>query len=524
MAAMADSKISQLEGTQALGDGDLITVVQGGQNKKITRSDFLASMGATGSIVQAGDPSGVAVLDKQGAVNAIRTIEAGAGIFADVSSANGITLKHRFQTGNSAGVQVLANAGTQPLIRSLRGLGGVQVTGGGDLIQISYNEAPIATNTIIVNSLADFPEPVAEVIPLGDDTVYLVSNNVDVGANRFQMGANTSIRGNSLFATSLTTSATGYMFTGTDGEAFEIADISVSCAAAELIDAAYTAPSGVSVILSRVSVDAGLGVGRFGNLKTVLINECVFVASQSAINFSGAIDIFSFGTCSLEISDGTAFSLGSAVFGLFIADRAIIASINAAVKVIDGLPDSGNIAATGHGTLNNLTISGAITQSTTVKPSDVRWSFYSNYGLENSQNAASLIMQGNATVTPLAANTPTKIAGTTFTSPTLSRFTATTDGRMTYIGKDAITASISAVLSTAKQGSGVDPYTFYVAKNGAAIASTAVGISADTTANLPVPIIASVPLVTGDYLELFVEAVGHTDGMLVSRVTFGARG
>jgi len=200
---MADSKISQLEGSQAVAAGDLITIVQGGQNKKITQENFLASMGATGTIEQAGDPTGVAVLDKQGATNKIRTIEAGAGIYADVSPANGITLKHRFLTGNSSGVQVLADAGTQPIIRSIRGLGGIQVTGGGDLIQISYNEAPIATNTVVVNALSDFPAPVGDEITLGADTVYLISSNVDVGANRFIMSANSSIRGNSVFATSL---------------------------------------------------------------------------------------------------------------------------------------------------------------------------------------------------------------------------------------------------------------------------------------------------------------------------------
>jgi len=363
------------------------------------------------------------------------------------------------------------------------------------------------------------------VITLGNDTVYLVSNNVDLGANRFQMGANTSIRGSSVFATSLTTTAAGgYMITGADGESFDVTDISLSCAGAEVFDAAYSAFGDCSVILSRLSIDEALSVGRFGNIKNVVLNECVLTASQDAFSFSDQVGVFSLNTCSIEATGGVVFNLGAAVFSLFLADRAIIISGDPLVKIIEGLPSSGNLSASGHGSLSNLTISGVITPSAGVLPSDLQWSFYANYGLPSSENTATLIMQGNATVTALAADTPTKVAGTTYTSPTLSRFTATTDGRMTYTGKDAITASVSAVLSTAKQGSGVDGYVFYIAKNGAVIASSAVGISADTTANLPVPLLAQVPLVTGDYLELFVEAVGHTDGMLVSRVTFTARG
>ena len=48
-----------------------------GTNYKIAYSDFLAGLGVTGTIVQAGDPTGIAVLDIDGTVNKIRNIESG---------------------------------------------------------------------------------------------------------------------------------------------------------------------------------------------------------------------------------------------------------------------------------------------------------------------------------------------------------------------------------------------------------------------------------------------------------------
>ncbi len=57
-----------------------------GTNYKITYTNFLNGLGVTGSITQTGAATGTAVLDIDGSVNKIRSIESGAGILASVSA------------------------------------------------------------------------------------------------------------------------------------------------------------------------------------------------------------------------------------------------------------------------------------------------------------------------------------------------------------------------------------------------------------------------------------------------------
>lgn len=101
--------------------------VSNGVNYKITVADFFAALGVTGTIVQAGAETGTPVLDPQGSVNAVRNLENGPGVKAQVSPENGITLEHNFAQ-DAGGVPILLNAASeQPIFVSLSGGPGVSV-------------------------------------------------------------------------------------------------------------------------------------------------------------------------------------------------------------------------------------------------------------------------------------------------------------------------------------------------------------------------------------------------------------
>jgi hypothetical protein len=115
-----------------------------GTNYKIAYSDFLAGLGVTGTIVQAGAPTGIAVLDIDGTVNKIRNIESGAGILASVSAQNGVEIKHNF-SADSTGAPLLLNVtDATPDIASLVGGTGIQVTSTSNYVTIARTAAPYA--------------------------------------------------------------------------------------------------------------------------------------------------------------------------------------------------------------------------------------------------------------------------------------------------------------------------------------------------------------------------------------------
>ena len=101
--------------------------VVNGSNFRISYDNFVANLGVTGSIVQTGAVTGAPVLDVDGSVNKIRTIENGSGILANVSAQNGIVLSHNF-TSNTDGLPILLNTtADSPTIASIVAGSGISI-------------------------------------------------------------------------------------------------------------------------------------------------------------------------------------------------------------------------------------------------------------------------------------------------------------------------------------------------------------------------------------------------------------
>lgn len=142
-----DVKISDMIGTETIADNDLITIVQGSTNKKISKVDFVDDLGVSGTIVQEGDVLATPVLDPQGSVNAIRNLENGSGVGAEVSAQNGITLFHTFVSGDD--IPILTDISElTPVIRSLRAGTNISIDEDGNSLVLNAG----ATQTVEVNS------------------------------------------------------------------------------------------------------------------------------------------------------------------------------------------------------------------------------------------------------------------------------------------------------------------------------------------------------------------------------------
>lgn len=89
---MSNRKKSNFPALTAVSTGSSVDFWNNGINYKMSYDDFLAGLGATGSIEQEGPVLAVPVLDIQGSVNKIRNLTGGTGIDIAVDPENGIII------------------------------------------------------------------------------------------------------------------------------------------------------------------------------------------------------------------------------------------------------------------------------------------------------------------------------------------------------------------------------------------------------------------------------------------------
>ena len=153
--------------------------VVNGTNYKISYDNFVANLGVTGSIVQDGAVTGAPVLDVDGTVNRIRTIENGSGVNANVSAENGIKLSHNFVNDGTGTPIFLSTTADQPVFASLVAGNGISVTSTDNYVTIAqegiaeYANVHMhgnATETVIAATAT--PVKVAGTFIVGDEAGY----------------------------------------------------------------------------------------------------------------------------------------------------------------------------------------------------------------------------------------------------------------------------------------------------------------------------------------------------------------
>lgn len=515
---MTDRKISGFGGLSTLPTGSYLTLISGSQNYKILLSDFLNSIGVSGSISQAGN-EGIPILEQaMPTANVIRNLFATTGLKLELTPSNGLKLETNLLDGGT-GVQVLANRDTSPLIRSLQAGSGISITQSGETIQISGSITPIATNTIIVNNITDLPTPASGVITLSADTTYLFSSDVDIGNNELLLSGNTSVVGSGLFNTGINTTKTGNVFTVENSSSNTVENMTITAPNATIIEAVSTTAQLGFISFSGVVIESCNRIGEFTDLGSVVFDRVViYQITTGGFRFYGDLDLFEIKNSFVDSWTGDLIDLGSAVFTFASIDGFSVVSTNPANKLLKGLSGSGNIRTGGKGYVAGTGVYGAFTQSSTIIPSDVRWNFEGGAGLQKSRNIANMTMPTNATATVISTiTTPVAVAGV-FSAAEQQRFTISTSGKITYIGEPDIVAQVQLNFAAQKQVSGECRYTFYIYKNGVKIPGAASSIILDDTVELSVSIITISNLSKNDYLELYVENNENTDDVLVFSV------
>lgn len=489
---------------------DLFSV---GSNVKISYDNYLAGLGVTGTIQQAGDPSGTPVLDPQGTDNFVRTITDGPGVGSEINPFNGITLNHTF-TQDSGGLPILKNiADPAPEFVSLFEGPGISLSADGNSIRISATGAssPIpATKLVSVNSESDFPTPAGGVITLEAGTVYLIANNITT-ANRFVFSAESSMVGLSPIVALLTYTGTGDMMAGTNVNAF-VDNLYISAPSASQVFN-FSGSALFSVRISTTVILTCLKVGTFDNMASFAIRGMTVANADDGITIAGAsIPVTSMERFQITTTSASfiGVDLGSSISETIEIENLIINGVVGSVG-LSGLPNGGNVLPNSVATLTSCNFSGGVTPETGIDPANsIRWVSLGNDDIPDTRPDSLISMVSNVTETVIPlANTPVKVAGTWVTEFE-SMFQSDATGRITYVGERDLRVPIDYSATLLAASGGDKQATVYMALNGATIPQTAKQTTINSTKAATVANIWQLTFKNGDYVELFVENNDNT--------------
>ena len=249
--------------------------VVNGSNYKISYDNFVANLGVTGSIVQSGAVTGAPVLDVDGSVNKIRTIENGSGVLANVSAQNGIILSHNF-TANADGLPILLNTtAASPTIASIVAGSGISV-------------AAVNNGGIQITSIAN---DIYAQVSMHDNTTLTTINTINVPVK----AAGTFVTNGTSNFTSDTTGRLTY--TGATTETVSVlASVSIDVVGVNQKITIYIAKNGIvlpAAKINRVFDSGDIGnVGIFYNISMTASDYLeVFVANATGTNDLTVTDV-----------------------------------------------------------------------------------------------------------------------------------------------------------------------------------------------------------------------------------------
>lgn len=375
-------------------------------------------------------------------------------------------------------------------------------------------------NVVNVIQESDFGVPSGGAITLVDDTCYLVLNDIAM-TNRLICGSGNTIRGMAQVTSVLTYAGTGNFITTTSR--LQTTYIDFGCPSATFLDADATAigtPNQELVLMKNTRI---LNCAKFGNLTNI-----GFAAEYFSAIFADGFSFFGSDLFTFNVKDGafidtdagsSALDLGTATFGFFaLRDFVLIGSGTG----ISGAASSANIPSGKLGTVRDVDFSGMTTPLATISPSDIRWRFSGNPGVGSSQIVGETYYQATSPPQVVTITTPgtfESIGGTDFASSSLSHFTASTAGVLTYIGEGAGFVSISGFVAATNVGGGADEIEARVGINGVAVSEP--GAITDNNAPTSLPVAVTTALASGDTVEIMVTNNSDTSNVEIYRAQLG---
>lgn len=380
-------------------------------------------------------------------------------------------------------------------------------------VTVLEGSAGAITTRVVVQTAGDFPTPAGTVITLVAGTVYEIWDDIDIAGNTIVLTDGSHINGQGADISSITTTATGALFTAAAGVSFTLDNFAVTCASGTVFDLNGTGGSIDSAYIRNFTVNSCTGAGTVDDWYSFYWDAGAVVSSTTALTFAGTCSILIINLVEWIVGYTTGIDLGTATFNTCTLFRCGFANASATNHVIIAAAGANmNTDKRGHITFCTFN-TGATNIVTNYAVGDVDWDVLDNKGLPSNLKAAQGYLSSTFNTTSIASSTPKLVDLSTLVVDAFSaQFTISTGGRFTYDGLTAATFHVACSLSgTSVSGTNVD-YAHYIYKNGVQIAASKTFKEYNNAAvSAPAPAMCLVELEPTDYLELWVENVGGTE-------------
>ncbi|MDC8002116.1 hypothetical protein POV26_13800 [Aequorivita todarodis] len=385
-------------------------------------------------------------------------------------------------------------------------------------------------NYVLVKTAADLPAPSGGKITLVSNTLYEINGTITITA---------PIDLNDAYVAGLDANedilykATGPVFQGTTGGSIRNVTITGGAGAS-----AFNITGGNSLLVQNTIVANLSSVGTISNIGLYFGNIVQFVNNTTGITYNNIGNLLLSNQAWLDSNNGT-FETFTGTFGL-IEKVSGFSTMNGADIAID-VSSNPNV---GSGVLLSTVFSG-----TTTAPGGFIKKYttgsYPGYNFTNAWavncpgipresddvatgdiNLDAAVGSGELTTfTGTGSGSRIKVAGTT-TSNNLFRFERVGNNRIVYRGAKRRFFQVNA--SVSYQASGDPTIILYIAKNGSVITQTKVYGRGATgffvnAGILALPIIGTVELSNGDYIEIWAERYSGTGDMNTVSLNLTAR-
>ena len=386
--------------------------------------------------------------------------------------------------------------------------------GGGGINPTGINP----TNVTFVATKEDLPAPSGGIITLESDRTYYFTDHVDLTGDRIIGSANTTILGASSENCSIT--STGLLF----GDPIFQTDFTTPIRHISFkgqgvgiqVNPNNTGVQPIALDWTGVNFqDLDISC-LFGDIDNFIFSKGAILSAGDFI-FSGSVGTIGIDN-SLFVGDGTnnLITLQSScvvtrrfrvIYSSFVAFGSTIAvevDVNATIPVDSYILDTCNFS--GGGTY--LSGIGQFFQDNEPR-------FRECKGILNTSAVGNYYMRENPTATTFtAADTPTKILGTTTANSINQKFTHT-NNRLTYVGALQGDFQVSAVCTFVCSSSN-ETVGLYVAKNGVVLTDSEMYTRSDSRNRAEgISIQTITELTTNDYLEIWIENVADNSNITV---------
>jgi hypothetical protein len=376
-----------------------------------------------------------------------------------------------------------------------------------------------AVSVITINEEADFPVQDASTITLESGKGYYIANPFTT-AKQFVCDQASLFSYGSAGVAQITYTGTSPMFSITNSRV-AISQIAVDCPNSAFFSLTGSGTGDIQERINCESVEVFncTSIGTATGCGAVVMSIMGFdnVTGTSGLTFSGSSSVI----WSLDKvviaglgATATAIDLGAATTNeLEFID--IIFLGNAAATAISGAASSANITTGGLAVVADCNFSSLTTPLNTITNQDIRWSFRGNAGLGDTYPDGLLSLHSNATATTISlVNTPVLVAGT-WNIESVSQFTGTAAGRLTYNGERDIHVPIDVSTSLDPSAGTNKDLSIYVALNGTPITNSSMKVRADSGNPQAVSTHWQLVMSTNDYIEVYVENNTDTTNIVV---------